>query len=72
MTLSIHTYGYEGKVEEVVPVEEFHRAHCELCDWQSEEFDAMGWKEAEQAAIDHYDVCPERDDEDEDEDEDDG
>lgn len=61
----LHAYGYEGKVEEVVAVEEFYRARCTApgCDWTSDEFDGMAWKDAEAAAIEHYES--EHDDEDE-------
>lgn len=52
--MELHAYGYEGAVEEAVPVEEFHRARCTLCDWVGEEHDAMSWKDAEAEAIEHY------------------
>lgn len=71
MALSIHQYGYEGEVEEAVPVQEFHRAECSLCDWRGEEHDGLGWQEAEQEAIDHYEgEHDEGDDEDEEDDDD--
>jgi hypothetical protein len=65
---NLHAYGYEGTVEEEVPVEEFHRARCSLCDWVSEEFDGLDWKSAEEAAVEHYeDEHAETDDDDDDE-----
>lgn len=64
----LHHDGYEGKVEEAVPVEEFHRARCTLCEWVSDDFDALDWKDAEEAAVEHFeDVHQEPDDEDDDE-----
>lgn len=65
----LHAHGYEGtKVEEEVPVEEFHRARCTLCTWTSEEFDELDWKSAEAAAVEHYeDEHAEEEDEEDDE-----
>lgn len=62
--MSIHAYGYEGEVEEAVPVEEFHRASCEACGWVGVEHDSMSWKDAEEEAIEHFEDCPERGDDD--------
>lgn len=69
---NLHYPGYEGTVEEQVPVEEFHRASCNLCDWKSEEFGSLDWREAEEAAVEHYEFehGDEEDDEEEDEDDD--
>lgn len=63
--LSIHKPGYEGDVEEAVPVQTFHRAECTLCDWKSEEHEDLAWKDAEEAAIEHYEFEHPEDDEDE-------
>lgn len=66
--MSIHAADYEGKVEEVCPVEEFHRATCSLCGWTSEEFDSLDWKSAEEAAVDHIEEHHEDDEEEDDDD----
>jgi hypothetical protein len=66
MAIQIHEYGYEGKVEDAVPVVEIHQARCNLCDWKSEEHEGgLDWKQAEADAIAHY----ENDHPDEDDDE---
>lgn len=67
---SLHEYGYEGEIEEAVPVQEFHRAECTLCDWKSEEFDGFDWKSAEAEAIEHYENEHQDTDFDEDDDDD--
>lgn len=66
---NLHEVGYEGEVEDAVPVQEFHRAECTLCEWKSEEFDDLDWKSAEAEAIAHFEdehAEPEDDDDDED------
>lgn len=63
--MSIHAYGYEGKVEEAVPVEEIQRARCTLCEWVGQEFDGLSWEQAEAEAVQHYE--DEHDDGDEEE-----
>lgn len=64
----LHAYGYEA-IEDVVPVAEFHRASCTLCDWQSEEFGELDWKGAEEAAVAHLEEDhADEDDEDDDDD----
>lgn len=69
---SIHHDGYEGTVEEAVPVQEFHQARCTLCDWVGEEHDGLDWKSAEEEAVEHFQdfhAVNDEDDEDDDEDE---
>lgn len=66
-TTAIHYHGYEGDVEEHVPVESFHRAKCEDCDWVSAEFDDLDWQSAEQEAVEHWQDMHADQDEDEDE-----
>lgn len=67
--MSLHEYGYEGEIEEAVPVNEFHRAECQVdgCDWKGEEHDSLDWKGAEVEAIEHYET-EHQEDEDEDDD----
>lgn len=67
---NLHEYGYEGDVEDAVPVQEFHRAECSLCDWKGEEHDGFDWKGAEAEAIGHYEDEHAEPDEDFDEDDD--
>lgn len=68
----LHAYGYEGEVEDAVPVQEIHRAECSLCDWKGQEHDGLAWKDAEEEAIEHYEEeHAELDDDEEDEDGDD-
>lgn len=70
MSSELHAYGYEGDVENAVPVHEYHRAECTECEWISELFDEYDWRSAEQEAIDHY--TDEHLEEDEEDEEDDG
>lgn len=63
--MSIHAYGYEGEVEEMIPVMEYHRAECNECDWQSELFGELDWQSAEQAAVEHAEEEHAEEDEDE-------
>lgn len=70
MAASLHADGYEGTVEEAVPVHEIHQARCTLCDWVSEEHDELSWKDAEEEAVEHFNDFHRIDDEDEDDEED--
>lgn len=64
---STHAYGFEA-IEKHVCVEEFHRARCQECGWESEEFDEFAWQDAEEAAMEHWAECPKNpDNEDDDE-----
>lgn len=64
-------YNYPGytAIEDDVPVHEWHRAECNLCDWQGELKDEMDWQGAQAEALEHHED-QHGPDEDEDEDED--
>jgi hypothetical protein len=53
-TAHLHAYGYPGEVEEHVTVREFHRAQCNLCEWEGDEHDEFSWQAAEEEAIEHF------------------
>lgn len=70
MAAALHYDGYESTVEEACPVRTFHRAECDLCEWESEEFDDLDWTWAEEKAVEHFDEEHAPDDEEDDEEDD--
>lgn len=64
----LHAPGFEElEAADLAVVVEVHRAECPLCDWRSDEFDDLAWKDAEEAAVEHYEEEHAHEDDDDDE-----
>jgi hypothetical protein len=61
--------GYEGEVEEAIPVHETHQAKCTLCTWEGEKHDEMAWTDAQAEAVEHWEGehAPDEDEDEEEE-----